>query len=62
VGLDSSVVIVASGGSASRGISLPNNPSYAGMHIYSQSAAFSTGANALGVVASNGLNLGLNLQ
>jgi hypothetical protein len=62
VGLDSSVVFFPSNGSGTRSMTIPNNPAYSGLHVYSQSAAFSAGVNPLGVLASNGLNLLIGVQ
>jgi hypothetical protein len=57
VALDSSQLFLPSGGTGSTSFTVPNNPVYAGMHVYAQSAAFSPGANVLGVLSSNGLDL-----
>jgi hypothetical protein len=39
-------------------LSIPNAPSLIGGHVYLQAYAFSPGANALGIVISNGGPLG----
>jgi hypothetical protein len=62
VGLDSSVVFVPSGGTGTLPINVPNNPTLSGLHVYAQSATFSAGLNALGVISSNGLDLLLGTQ
>ena len=43
-------------------VSIPNNPALAGLHVYSQSLTFTAGYNPLGIVFSNGLNLGLDVR
>jgi hypothetical protein len=62
VGLDVSLVFVAPGTSASLTVGLPNRASLLGAHFYGQSAAFAAGRNALGVIASNGLDFGIGNQ
>jgi hypothetical protein len=62
VGLDVTVVFVGSGTTNSRPVAIPSSPIHAGSHVYCQSATFSPGVNALGVLASNGLNLKLDIQ
>jgi hypothetical protein len=57
VGLDAVSLFFPSGGTGSNSFSIPNNPAYAGMHVFSQSAAFVTGLNPLGVISSNGVDL-----
>lgn len=57
VGLDATSVFLPVGGSGSTSFFLPNNPLFLAAHLYAQSAAFSPGANALGVVSSNGVDL-----
>ena len=47
---------------ASVPLNVPNNPALAGVRVQCQSATFSSGLNALGVIASNGLTLVLDLQ
>jgi hypothetical protein len=37
-------------------ITVPDNPAFVGVHIYSQSAPLVPGANALGLLFSNGLD------
>jgi hypothetical protein len=59
VGLDISLVFIASGSSFAQPLPIPSSAGYAGIHLMAQSAAFSSGANALGVVLSNGLDLRL---
>jgi hypothetical protein len=51
---------VTSGGTGSSPFPVPANPVYAGVHVYSQAAAFVSGFNPLGVIASNGLDLKLD--
>jgi hypothetical protein len=57
VGLDVVRLFVPAGGSGSSPFVVPNNPAYAGLHVFSQSAAFVNGVNPLGVLSSNGVNL-----
>ena len=59
VGLDISLVFIASGSSFAQPLPIPSSAGYAGINLMAQSAAFSSGANALGVVLSNGLDLRL---
>ena len=55
-------LFLVGGSTASMPLSVPNNPALAGVHVYSQSMTFSSGFNTLGVVFSNGLNLGLDIN
>lgn len=59
VTLDAPVIFVVSGTTASMPLSVPNNPALTGMHLFAQSATFTTGFNAFGVLSSNGLDLGV---
>jgi hypothetical protein len=54
-------IFLVGGPTSSMALSIPNMPSLAGLHVYSQSIAFSAGYNALGLVFSNGLNLKLDI-
>lgn len=54
-------LFLVGGPSSSSPLNIPNNPGLAGLHVYSQSLAFTAGYNTLGIVFSNGLNLGLDL-
>jgi hypothetical protein len=60
-GLDASLLVLATGTTASLPIAIPSLPSLAGLHVFTQSASFSPGSNPLGVLASNGLDLLLDL-
>jgi hypothetical protein len=62
VGLDASLTFVPAGSTGSLSINIPNNPGLAGLHLFSQGAAFANGFNSLGVLAANGLDLRLELQ
>jgi hypothetical protein len=62
VGLDVTVVFAGTGTTNTRPVAIPSNPIHAGSHVYVQTATFSPGFNALGVIASNGLDLKLDLQ
>lgn len=60
VGLDVSFVFVTGGNpTANQPITLPNMAGLLGLHFWCQSATFSPGQNALGVVSSNGIDLGI---
>ena len=61
VGLDFNVVFPVQGTSANFALAVPSNPLLAGVRVSTQSATFSTGFNSLGVLASNGLLLVLDL-
>jgi hypothetical protein len=61
-GLDATLLFLPAGGTGSSSIGIPTNASYSGMHVFSQSATFSSGLNTFGVIASNGLDLGLGTQ
>ena len=58
-GLGNINVFVAAGGTASMPLSIPNNPALQGLHVFAQSVAFAAGANPLGMVSSNGVDLRL---
>lgn len=62
VNLDTSVVFLPSAGSGTYAFGIPNNPSYSGVHVYTQSAAFAAGVNPLGVLSSNGVDLMIGIQ
>jgi len=62
VGLDTSSLFFPAGGTGSTPFVLPNNPVYAGMHVYAQSAAFAAGVNPLGVLSSNGVTLVIDVN
>jgi hypothetical protein len=56
VGLDFANVFVPAAGTGTFMFSVPNNAGLTGLRFFCQSATFSTGVNALGVLASNGLD------
>jgi hypothetical protein len=60
--LDSSVIFLPAGGAASVPFTIPNSTSLSGVIMLTQSAAFSPGANALGIVTSNGVRLTIDLN
>jgi hypothetical protein len=62
VGLDTTLTFFPAGGTGSVAINIPNNPGFAGLHLFSQGAAFATGFNPLGVVAANGIDLKLDIN
>ena len=62
VGLEATLMFLPSGSTGSVPIAIPNNAAYSGVHFFCQSAIFSTGVNALGVAASNGVDLGVGTQ
>jgi len=53
--LEAVVVVLPSGGQSVYSLAIPNNPALTGLPLTSQTYAFSPGANAVGVVASNGV-------
>jgi hypothetical protein len=57
VGLDATRFFFPSSGTGTVPLAVPNNPALSGLHLFTQSAAFSSGANVLGVVSSNGVDL-----
>jgi hypothetical protein len=54
-----SLLILVGGPSASVPFNIPNNPAFVGIHVFAESAMFSAGFNTLGVIASNGMDLGV---
>ncbi len=59
VGADVSHLLLPSGPTVVFSFALPNNPALSGLVAYTQTATFSAGFNALGVIFSNGLRLEL---
>ena len=58
VGLDAATILPISGGAAANlPLPLPNDATLVGLPLFAQGAAFASGQNALGVVASGGLRL-----
>jgi hypothetical protein len=55
----STVVFVVGGPSASVPFNIPNVPAYVGIHVFAQSATFTSGFNSFGLISSNGLDLGI---
>ncbi|MDO8349482.1 MAG: hypothetical protein Q7T30_04570 [Planctomycetota bacterium] len=53
-------VFLIGGPTAGRPFLVPNNPYLLGLHVYGESATYSPGANALNVLFSNRLDLGIN--
>ena len=62
VGLDFNVVFPVAATPANFALGIPSNPVLAGVRVATQAATFSTGLNALGALATNGLLLVLDLQ
>ena len=60
--LDTSVVLVPAGGAASYTITAPTSTGFAGVSIFAQSAMLVPGVNALGALASNGLQLRFDIN
>lgn len=60
--LDASQIFIPAGGAGTQAFNIPNDPGLSGVIILAQSAAFSPGANALGVVTSNGVRLLIDLN
>lgn len=59
-GLDSPQIFLPAGGTGSQVLGVPNDPVFTGVHVLVQSAAFAAGVNPFGVVASNGIDLGVD--
>src|SRR5262249_14865440 len=62
VGLDTSLTFFPAGGTGSVPLNIPNVPAFAGLHLFSQGASFTSGFNALGVLAANGVDLKLDIN
>ena len=62
LGIDGSVVFLPSGATGSVVFPVPNNTAFNGVHIGTQSAVFAAGVNPLGILTSNGLDLGIGIQ
>lgn len=62
VGTESSFAFLPASSSGTLSLGLPNNPLLNGTRAFSQSAVFVAGANPLGVIASNGVELLLGIQ
>jgi hypothetical protein len=60
-GLDSLNVLFPSAGQATYPFAIPNNPTLMGFQLTAQSAAFVSGANAAGLITSNGVALTLGV-
>jgi hypothetical protein len=59
VGLDVTSFLVVSGATATYPLMVPNLSQLVGVHVYTQAAMFAAGSNPLGIVSSNGLDLGV---
>jgi hypothetical protein len=55
----SQIIFVSTGTSYSQPLTIPNDPSYVGLVLYGQGAAFTSGLNSLGVVLSNGIAMSI---
>lgn len=60
--LDASQIFIPAGGTGTQAFNIPNDAGLSGVIMLAQSAAFSPGANALGVVTSNGMRLLIDLN
>ena len=60
--IDASSVFLASGTSHSLPQTFPSNPAFAGLRIHAQAAVLAPGANSLGLLTSNGVALGLDVN
>ncbi|MFO1078143.1 MAG: hypothetical protein U1E73_10525 [Planctomycetota bacterium] len=60
-GAESTVVVLPSGGQTAYSIAIPNTGVYIGLPIVSQTYALAPGANALGLVSSNGVRAVIGL-
>lgn len=56
---DVTLLLLAAGGTMVAPLALPADPAFEGADLFGQSLCLSPGANALGVIASNGLRLHL---
>lgn len=61
-GLDATQLLLPTGSIHSQPFALPANPVFNGAHVYCQAVTFSAGFNALGAIASNGLDLRAGTQ
>ncbi|GAB4146877.1 MAG: hypothetical protein Fur0037_14960 [Planctomycetota bacterium] len=57
--LDASSALPVSGPSVPYSLPIPNQASFAGLHVYAQAATLSAGFNSLGALSSNGIDLRL---
>ena len=55
--LDFTDVLIVTGATANYTLAVPNNPALVGQQVFAESAMLSPGANAAGLVTSNGLAL-----
>jgi hypothetical protein len=62
VGLDTSLTFFPAGGTGTVPLNIPNVAAFAGLHLFSQGASFTSGFNALGVLAANGIDLKLDIN
>lgn len=60
VGLDATVVFFPVGGVGSQAFAVPNNTAFVGVFVTTQSACLVPGANQLGAISSNGVELGFD--
>jgi len=60
--IDASSVFFGTGSTRSMAMSFPNVPTFAGVQIKTQAAVLSPGANALGLLTTNGLELNLDVN
>jgi hypothetical protein len=61
VGLDASVVLVFGGATQNFNLNIPNSAIYLGLLLRAEAAAFSSGLNPFGVIASNGGEMRIGL-
>lgn len=59
---EAAIAFIPNNGIGSYVLSVPNDPTLAGTHIYMQASAMSVGVNPLGVLSSNGLDLMVGTQ
>jgi len=60
--LDTSIVFFPAGGTGTQPFTIPNAAGLSGVIILAQSAAFAPGANALGILSSNGVRLTIDIN
>ncbi len=62
LGIAASLVFLPTGSTGTMTYGVPNNAAFSGVHIQLQAASFAAGANATGVITSNGVDLGIGTQ
>lgn len=60
--LDASLLFFPTNGTGSAPFAIPGSATFVGLHVYVQAAAIAPGANVLGVINSNGIDLQVGTQ